>query len=312
MRTSRSILVILLVLSAPGPAWAQTTWHVDDDCAPPGVGTEADPFCTIQQGVDTASNGDKVLVHPGTYTGNGNRDISLFGKEITLTSIAGPEATTIDIQGGPSSIHRGFFLIHGETFRTVIAGFTITNGYLIGDTGGSGDLGGGGGAGIYLRDSSPRIQDCIIRDNVSATLHVLFVRDGRGAGIYADGDCDAVIENCVLSGNSSDKRGGAMYLGYENSSVTVRQCLITDNAGLLGGGIHHTFGTATIANNVIVNNWANGGGGIKNEDGEPFVTNCILWGNTATAGEQILIQGSVMTIEYSDVQGGLEGVGATP
>ena len=96
------------------PAEGQTTWHVDDDCAPPGAGTELDPFCTIQDGVDAARDGDTVLVGPGTYTGDGNRDISLFGKLITLKSIDGADATTIDVEGSPQSIHRGFFLRHLE------------------------------------------------------------------------------------------------------------------------------------------------------------------------------------------------------
>ena len=146
-RPMQTILMTLFVVFAPRVSHAQTTWHVDDDCAPPGVGTETDPFCTIQQGVDTASDGDAVLVHPGTYTGDGNRDISLFGKEITLKSSDGPAATTIDIQGSPSSIHRGFYLIHGESHNTLVEGFDIANGYLIGDTGGTGPGGGGGGGG---------------------------------------------------------------------------------------------------------------------------------------------------------------------
>ena len=178
-RPMLTILIALFVVSAPSASQGQTTWHVDDDCAPPGAGTESDPFCTIQQGVDTASDGDTVLVHPGTYTGEGNRDISLFGKEIALRSSDGPGQTIMDVQGGSSSIHRGFFLIHGETLRTVVEGFTITNGYLIGDTGGSGPAGGGGGAAIYIRDSSPVILNCILRENVSDRIMNPFVEDGR-------------------------------------------------------------------------------------------------------------------------------------
>ena len=132
------ILVLLPVFCAAAPVSAQTTWHVDDDCIPPGSGAELDPFCTIQDGVNASSDGDTVLVGPGTYTGDGNRDVSLFGKTITLKSTDGPNSTVMDIEGSPSAIHGGFFLVHGETQDTVIEGFTITNGYLVGDTGGSG------------------------------------------------------------------------------------------------------------------------------------------------------------------------------
>ena len=109
MNMLRHIALLLLMAWWAGAAQAQTTWHVDDDCAPPGAGTEVDPFCTIQDGIDAAFDGDSVLVGPGTYTGESNRDISLFGKMITLKSTDGPDATTIDIEGNPQSIHRGFF-----------------------------------------------------------------------------------------------------------------------------------------------------------------------------------------------------------
>ncbi len=154
-RSLTTILILLCLLLAPPPAHAQTVWYVDDDCAAPGAGTELDPFCAIQEGVDASSDGDTVLVAPGTYTGGGNRDISLFGKVITLRSSHGPSATTIDCQGGPGVIHRGFFLVHGESHETAIVGFTITGGYLVGVTDGVGD--GGGGAAIYVRESSPTI-----------------------------------------------------------------------------------------------------------------------------------------------------------
>jgi len=81
------LLIPLIPLSAPRLSDAQTTWHVDDDCTPPGTGAEFDPFCAIQDGVDAASDKDTVLIAPGSYTGAGNRDISLFGKRITLRSL---------------------------------------------------------------------------------------------------------------------------------------------------------------------------------------------------------------------------------
>ena len=209
MNTIRHIALLLALACPVGPAYAQTTWHVDDDCIPPGIGAELDPFCTIQDGVDASSDGDTVLVEAGTYTGDGNRDISLFGKIITLKSADGPDTTTMDMEGNPQSIHRGFFLDHGETLDTLIEGFKITGGNLIGDTGGSGPSGGGGGAGIYLGASSPTIRDCVVVGNISRTVWNPFVHDGRGGGILLDRESSALIENCMIIGNEADRQGGA-------------------------------------------------------------------------------------------------------
>ncbi len=43
-------------------------------------------FTTIQEGLDAAVDYDVVLVRPGTYTGDGNRDLDFGGKELTLIS----------------------------------------------------------------------------------------------------------------------------------------------------------------------------------------------------------------------------------
>lgn len=37
-------------------------------------------FTTIQDAINAANNGDIIIVQPGIYTGNGNRDIDFFGK----------------------------------------------------------------------------------------------------------------------------------------------------------------------------------------------------------------------------------------
>jgi hypothetical protein len=41
-------------------------------------------FRTIQAAVGDANDGDTVLVAPGTYTSDGNRDIDFRGKAITV------------------------------------------------------------------------------------------------------------------------------------------------------------------------------------------------------------------------------------
>ena len=307
-------LPIFFFQLAASVAGAQTVWHVDHVCVSPGAGTQINPFCTIQDGVDAAQDGDTVLVHPGTYTGDGNRDISVFGKKITLRSTDGPSATVLDIQGGPTSIHRGFFLIHGETNGTIVDGFTIMNAYLIGDTGGTGPGGGGGGGGFYIRDSSPTIRNCIIRDNISATLNPPFPVDGRGGGVYVDGGSSTIIQNCIIADNVAERRGGGINLIGDNAnSATVQNCWVIGNSSgenYPGGGIKLAGGRPIVINTIIANNDGGGpGGGVHSEQSDAFLGNCILWSNrSGFGGAQIHIQSSRLTLEYSDVQGGSERI----
>ena len=64
---------------------------------------------TIQQAIDTAQNGDTVLVADGIYTGEGNRDIDFRGKAIVVRSENGYENCIIDCQGSEGDYHYGFF-----------------------------------------------------------------------------------------------------------------------------------------------------------------------------------------------------------
>ena len=52
------------------------TWTVDDDGA-------AD-FDNIQAAINAASDGDEIIVMPGTYTGTGDQVVDTLGKAITL------------------------------------------------------------------------------------------------------------------------------------------------------------------------------------------------------------------------------------
>jgi hypothetical protein len=63
-------------------------------------------FATIQEAIDYAHSGEIVEVGPGTYSGDGNRDIDFRGKAITLRSSAGAGSTVIDCTGSGSEGHR--------------------------------------------------------------------------------------------------------------------------------------------------------------------------------------------------------------
>jgi polygalacturonase len=84
---------------------------------------------TIQAAIDASVHGDTVLVAPGTYTGDGNRDIDFKGKAITVRSEAGPRSCIVDAQGSMNARHRGFYFHSGEQADSVLDGFTITGGY---------------------------------------------------------------------------------------------------------------------------------------------------------------------------------------
>ena len=116
--------------------------YVDDD-------GPAD-FKNIQAAINTAKDGDTVIVADGTYSGYGNRDIDFNGKSITVRSTTGPENCIIDCQG----LGRAFHFHNGEQ-DSHLEGFTITNGYTES----------GGGALVGGISSLTTFTNCVFRGN---------------------------------------------------------------------------------------------------------------------------------------------------
>ena len=80
----------------------------------------------IQAAIDAATHGDTVLVADGTYYGVGNKNLDFKGKAIKLRSENGPGSCVIDCEKSG----RGFYFHSNEKEDSVVAGITVTNGFL--------------------------------------------------------------------------------------------------------------------------------------------------------------------------------------
>ena len=266
-------------------------------------------YDTIQEAIDDCVDGDTVIVAPGTYTGSGNRDIDFLGKAITVRSIDPNDpnivaATIIDCNGTREDPHRGFYFHNGEDANSILAGFTITNGYVYKGggiycesssplitnctfNGNSVAWRGGRGGGIAFRKSNSKIKNCKIIANYS---------EDAGGGIHCGFRSSAEIINCTISGNSAMRGGGVSCFhdpspGFDwNTSPKITNCTITDNlARQQGGGIYSGGSTSPVISNCIItgNSAEYYGGGMSNWNSNPMVTNCTFGGNSASNGNAL-------------------------
>ena len=271
------------------PFLSADTIYVDGSAA--GVdpnGSSASPYTAIQTAIDNAIDDDEIVVAEGVYGEN----LDMMGKRITLrsTDIGDPNtvAATIIDGGASGSV---ITCILGETPATVIEGFTIQNG--------SGDATYGSGAGIFCQDSSPVIKKCVFTDNVAT--------GNFGGGIFVWGGTPTVIA-CTFRGNGAGTYGGGV--ACLESDAIVTNCVFSGNDADRGGGIACYQSDTSVTNCTLSNNTSGYGGAVYCDQNIPIITNSIMWGNAAPNGSQIYAGGGAApTVSYSVVEGGWSGNG---
>ncbi|MEE9554235.1 MAG: right-handed parallel beta-helix repeat-containing protein [candidate division Zixibacteria bacterium] len=269
-----------------------------------------DDYLTIQQGIDVSSDGDTVLVQPGTYV----EIINYNGHNIVLGSLF---LTTRDTSYISTTILDGdldgpvVMLESGEDSTAAIIGFSIINGFTnsygaaIKCMNNSNPLIRGNiisnnqalqGAGLYCSSSDP-----IVRNNY-------FYADTSwhdGGAIYCSssapkiidnifesnfGDCgaaictgnsNALIEGNIMSDNYAVYRGGGIACLY-GGEPQINNNTISDNIADWGGGLYTESSDIVFHNNIVVRNSAYGGGGLYIGRGDDsIISNNLLMGNLA-------------------------------
>lgn len=203
--------------------------YVDRNASGAEEGSSERPFNTIQEGIDAASDGDLVLVLPGTYVGSGNVNLDFHGRSIVVKGAEGAAATIIDCEHRTSD--RGVDFRSGEVATSVLHGFTIENSNCE------------GGAAIRIgAGCSPTIKNCVVRNNVApvfgggictyggGTMVSCAIIDNTaqaGAGMYFRGTQMALI-NCTIAGNIATSSGPAIR-SLSDGVITIRNSIVWDD-----------------------------------------------------------------------------------
>ena len=213
----------------------------------------------IQNAINTALDGDIVLVASGTYTW---QTIDFQGKGIVLRSENGPTMTILD---GENSYYHSIEFQMGEGRDTVVDGFTFTRFQK---------------SAVVLHEySSPEIVNCNFTSNMG----------DYGAGILINGSWGAYIANCRFEDNQATQGGGGLSIN-SGSFNTIVDCVFQNNLAAYGGGLQvgdtnynltnfNTISRCDFTNNRT--NDANGGGINLDNSVSDLIQGCIFKNNKA-------------------------------
>jgi len=197
----------------------------------------------IQDAVDAAGTlpGTLILVSNGTYSagsrlGFGTNRI-VVDKPLILRSVNGSGVTIIDGGYGVRCVYL--------TNDASLAGFTLTNGYVMPFH---------YGAGVYCQSSSAVVSNCVI-----AGLDCCYTAD-RGAGAFG-----GTLINCLLVDNKAAYAGGAAY-----GSKLINCVAVGSSAGSFGGAAFRSW----LQNCTITSSY--GGNFDDSAVAESFLRNSIV------------------------------------
>ncbi len=267
-----SALALLPVCSAAGATYV---------IRPDGLGD----YATIQAAIGEATDSDILELTDGTFTGDGNRDITVPSRGITIRSQSGdPMACIIDCEGSARAEHRGFYFdATVGTGDATLQGIAVINGYTTGN-----------GGGIIIEGTDTVVDNCIIGQCMAAGSLK------RGGGVYISSNASPHFVDCTITGCTAPYGGGVnIYV----AGGLFESCTIIDNTGTtLAGGVYMQGATPSqFIGCSIVSNEAMKVGGVRTHSttaGDISLDSCDISRNEATydyAGGINLLSGTTVT-----------------
>jgi len=308
------VSIFILSIFSASPVMSQRTINVPAD------------YPTIQAGIDAATNGDEVVVAPGTYT-----ERITISKDITVRSSVRqaaviqfwifvqipPFPSVITFSGNVSrrSILRGFEVRPppNQPFPPTLGGIDCTgasptildnhvHSFRLGGVVSSGGnpliafntIGGNTrsdmGGGVRCIGGAPILSHNIISGNAVKTIGGI----PTGGGLYFE-SCLATLHNNKIEGNVAEQvyffsraRGGG--LACVNTRLEMKNCTVVGNSARAASQNPDTRGGGL---------WADSPSNIT-------IVNSIFWNNDATFNPEI---DGTPTVTFSDIRGGWTGSG---
>lgn len=249
VRLSVVLLLTLILLYLPLLAQAET-WYVDDlGDGKNGMGSQHDPFRDLQTAIDSAADGDRILIMPGTYEAHpdsypeelcGNCEKHRTYVKATRGFFIKDKALELVGSGIDSTIlitKAGYGVLFEHSRGSIITNLTITGGVRDPD-------GMATDAGVVAKFSTVTVKNVKISDN-SHQLEDVVVGIG---GVFGRENSELFIMDNIIENNSWD--GIALYRG---ANAYISDNLICNGRG---AGIGITWdATATVYRNHVSGYW---------------------------------------------------------